>query len=155
MIDPESDAFNNGFRVKPNQQEVAVILVLRVEYEKSLREGQVDEKGCVLLPLEGLAIAHKNLLRRSLPDNLGERKAIFKRLRQLRLIHFNAEADLESAESWISIQPGITSFVSSEVLDSLYPQAASATNSTTTSSNTASNTSNTIINNDEEATDVL
>ncbi|WP_019529657.1 DUF4194 domain-containing protein [Dasania marina] len=149
MIDPDSDAFNNGFRVKPNQQEVAVILVLRVEYEKSLREGQVDEKGCVLLPLEGLAIAHKNLLRRSLPDNLGERKAIFKRLRQLRLIHFNAEADLESAESWISIQPSITSFVSSEVLDSLYPQTATDANSS--SSNTTNNTSNS----NEEATDVL
>ncbi|MCR8923433.1 DUF4194 domain-containing protein [Dasania sp. GY-MA-18] len=142
MIDSESEAFNQGFRVKPNQQEVAVILVLRVEYEKCLREGQVDEKGCVLLPLEGLAIAHKNLLRRSLPDNLGERKAIFKRLRQLRLINFNAESDLETAESWISIQPSITSFVSSEVLDSLYPQSPTPSRATTT-------------NPSEEATDVL
>jgi Domain of unknown function (DUF4194) len=121
MPDDEHSPFNSGFRIKPTQQEVAVILTLRVEYEKSLREGQVDDKGCVMLPLEGLAIALKNLLKRSLPENLGERKNTFKRLRQLRLIQFNSEVDLDSPESWISIQPSITSFVSDEVLAQLYP----------------------------------
>ncbi len=121
MIDIDPGAFNNGFRVKPGQQDIATILVLRIEYEKSLREGQVNEKGCVLLPLEGLAISFKNLLKRSLPDSHGERKHIFKRLRQLRLINFNADSDLDSADSWISIQPSITSFVSDDVLGTLYP----------------------------------
>lgn len=121
MVDDEHSAFNSGFRSKPSQQEVAVILVLRVEYEKALREGQVDEKGCVMLPLEGLAIAMKNLLKRSLPENAGERRLIFKRLRQLRLIHFNSDFDVDSSECWISIQPSITSFVSDEVLAQLYP----------------------------------
>ncbi len=121
MIDIEDGAFSGGFRVRPTQQEVATVLVLRVEYEKSLREGQVNEQGSVLLPLEGLAISFKNLLRRSLPDNMGERKAIFKRLRQLRLIDFNVEVDLDSPESWISIRPAITSFVSDDVLSALYP----------------------------------
>ena len=124
MIDIDEGAFNAGFRVRPTQQEVAAILVLRVEYEKSLREGKVNEKGCVLIPLEGLAISFQNLLRRSLPDSMGERKNIFKRLRQLRLIDFNAEAELDSAESWISIQPSITSFVSDDVLSTLYPPQA-------------------------------
>jgi hypothetical protein len=121
LPDDEHNAFNSGFRAKPSQQEVAVILTLRVEYEKSLREGQVDDKGCVLLPVEGLAIAMKNLLKRSLPEVLGERKSIFKRLRQLRLIQFNSELEFESADSWISIQPSITSFVGDEVLSQLYP----------------------------------
>lgn len=113
--------FNGGFRDKPSQQEVAVILVLRVEYEKGLREGQVDEKGCVMVSLESLAIALKNLIKRPLPENQGERRAIFKHLRQLRLIKFNSELDLDSEESWLSIQPSITSFVSDEVLRHLYP----------------------------------
>ena len=52
---------------------------------------------------------------------MGERKTIFRRLRQLRLIDFNAEVDLDSPESWISIQPSITSFVSDDVLTALYP----------------------------------
>ncbi|CAA0100119.1 Uncharacterised protein [BD1-7 clade bacterium] len=121
MPDQDNGAFNSGFRTRPNQQEVAVILALRVEYEKALREGQVDEKGQVMLPVEGLAIAMKNLLKRSLPDNQGERKTLFKRLRQLRLVHFNAEMDLDSAESWLSIQPAITSYVNDDVLTQLYP----------------------------------
>ena len=121
MIDIDSTAFNGGFRVKPSQQDIAVVLVLRIEYEKSLREGQIDEKGCVLIPLESLAISHKNLLKRPLPDSHAERLAIFKRLRQLRLIDFNIDDDLNLNDSWISIQPSITSFVSDEVLTALYP----------------------------------
>jgi hypothetical protein len=113
--------FNSGFRTRPSQQEVGVIIVLRVEYEKALREGQVDEHGCVMLPLESLAIALKNLLRRALPDNQGERKVLFKHLRQLRLINFNSDSDLDLEDSWLSIQPAITSFVSDTVLDQLYP----------------------------------
>lgn len=121
MIDIDSAAFNGGFRVKPGQQDIAAILVLRVEYEKSLREGQVDEKGCVLIPIESLAISHKNLLKRPLPDSHSERIAIFKRLRQLRLIDFNIDDDLHLNDSWISIHPSITSFVSDEVLSTLSP----------------------------------
>lgn len=121
VADDEHNPFNGGFRVKPTQQEVAVILVLRVEYEKSLREGQVDDKGCVLLPLEGLTISLTNLLKRALPDSLHERKNLFKRLRQLRLIDFNSETEMESSDCWISIQPSITSFVNDDVLSELYP----------------------------------
>jgi hypothetical protein len=113
--------FSNGFRVKPSQQDIAVILVLRVEYEKALREGDVDEKGSVLLSLEGLTIALNNLLKRSLPESQSDRNAIFKRLRQLRLIKFNSESDLDSEDSWFSIQPAVMSFVSENVLSQLYP----------------------------------
>jgi hypothetical protein len=121
LADDEHSAFNSGFRVRPSQQEVAVILTLRVEYEKSLREGQIDDNGCALLSVEGLAIAMKNLLKRSLPESQGERKTTFRHLRQLRLIQYNSEADLDSADSWISIQPAISSFVSDDVLSELYP----------------------------------
>ena len=121
MADIDNTPFNGGFRVKPNQQEIAAILVLRVEYEKSLREGQVDEKGCVLIAMESVAISHKNLLKRPLPEVQGERIAIFKKLRQLRLIDFNLDDDISNNDSWVSIQPSITSFVGDEVLRALYP----------------------------------
>jgi len=121
MVDEETSPFNSGFRSRPSQQEIAVILVLRAEYEKALREGLVDENGCVLLSLEGLAIAINNLLKRSLPENQGERKNLLRRLRQLRLIQYINEDDLDNEESWVSIQPAITSFVSDEVLNSLIP----------------------------------
>ncbi|MDO3386545.1 DUF4194 domain-containing protein [Gilvimarinus sp. SDUM040013] len=123
--DDDSSPFNHGFRVRPSQHEVAVILVLRAEYQKSLREGQVDEKGRAMLSLEGLAIAMNNLLKRQLPEGLVERKQIFRRLKQLRLIQYQLEDDLDSDESWISIQPSITSFVGEEVLQALVEGGAS------------------------------
>lgn len=126
--DDENAAFSGGFRVRPSQQEVALILVLRVEYEKSLREGQVDEKGSVLLSMEALVIALNNLLKRSLPENLSERKTIFKHLRQLRLIKMKSDIDIESDDAWLSIQPAITSFVSDDVLSALYPADNSSVN---------------------------
>lgn len=119
MADDDNAPFNSGFRTKPTQTEVAVILVLRAEYQKSLREGQVDEKGCAMLSLEGLSIAMNNLLKRNLPEGQVERRTLFRRLRQLRLIQFNLEDDLDSDESWLRIQPSITSFVSDEVLSGL------------------------------------
>lgn len=116
--------FQNGFRTKPAPATIAVMLVLRVEYEKALREGKVDEMGQVTLPLEELLITMKNLLRQSLPDSQSERHIIFRQLRQLRLIKYTNEADLSienSQESWIRIEPGITSFITQAMLDQLSP----------------------------------
>lgn len=119
-VDDEADTpFNGGLRARLSQHDVALLLTLRAEYDKSLREGQVDENGCVNLSLEALALALKNLLARSLPDSLLERKNVFKRLRQLRVIRFGAEADLLSADSWIKIRPMIVNLVSNELVDSL------------------------------------
>lgn len=117
----EHSPFNSGFRTKPGQQEVAAILVLRVEYEKSLREGQVDDKGCVMLSLEGFSLGLKNLLKKSLPENLLDRRQIFRRLKQLRLIDISTEMEVDSPDTWISIQPAITRFVNDDVLAQLYP----------------------------------
>ena len=119
LMDDENTPFNGGFRQRPTQQEVAVILVLRVEYEKALREGQVDDKGQVFISIEALAIALNNLVKRNLPEGKQERKTLFARLRQLRLIQFNLEDELDSDESWLCIQPTIMSFVSQAVLDTL------------------------------------
>ncbi|WP_370980256.1 DUF4194 domain-containing protein [Agaribacterium sp. ZY112] len=122
LIDDIHRPFNGGMRYRPNQQEVACILVLRVEYEKAVREGKVDDKGCVLLAFEALSMSMTNLLKRSLPENISERKNLFTRLRQLRLIHFSSDDMLEGDEEyWLSIQPSIVNFVSSDALTNLYP----------------------------------
>ena len=122
LPDDDNSAFNQGMRYRPTQQEVALILVLRVEYEKSLREGLINDAGCVLVSFENIAFAMKNLLKRSLPEQSAERSLLFKRLRQLRLIQFNSDDDLNLDEGWMNIQPSITSFVTDEVLQSLQPQ---------------------------------
>lgn len=116
MEDESDESFNTGLRSRLNQHEIALILVLRAEYDKALREGSIDEQGCATLSLEAIALAMKSLLRRSLPENIGERRQTFKRLRQLRLINFFAEADIDSGESWIKIRPLIINLVSNEWL---------------------------------------
>ncbi len=123
----QDSPFQSGFRTKPSPAAIAVILVLRVEYEKALREGKVDELGHVLLPLEELVITMKNLLKQSLPESQTERQAIFRQLRQLRLIKYTNESELSienGQDSWLRVEPSITSFVSQEMLDQLYPNAA-------------------------------
>lgn len=119
LEDESDEPFNGGMRTRLGQGEVALILVLRAEYDKALREGAIDEQGCVTLSLEAVALAMKNLLRRSLPESLVERRQLFRRLRQLRLVHFTQEADLEQADTWIRVRPLIVNLVSNEWLASV------------------------------------
>lgn len=119
MDDESDEPFNAGLRSRLNQHEVALVLVLRAEYDKALREGSIDEQGCATLSLEAIAMAMKSLLRRSLPENMGERRQTFKRLRQLRLINFFAESDIDSSESWIKIRPLIINLVNNEWLEKI------------------------------------
>lgn len=123
-LEDETDTpFNGGLRARLLQHEVAVILTLRTEYDKSLREGKVDETGCVNLSIEALALSLKNLLMRSLPDNQIERRQLFKRLRQLRVIRYGADADLLSGDSWIKIRPLVVHLVSNDLLEQLRSSA--------------------------------
>lgn len=133
----ENDApFNSGLRTNLTQPEVATVLVLRAEYDKALREGQVDDQGCVTLSLEALSIAMRNLLKRSLPEKKTERAQLFRRLRQLRLIQFSADADMDNQDAWLRIRPTITSFVNEAVLNQINapePEAETDTDNTAAS----------------------
>jgi hypothetical protein len=112
-------AFAGSLRARLNQQEVALLLVLRVQYDKALREGKLDEQGFVAESFESLGIAMKNLLGRPLPDKVTERRRLFQRLKQLRLIDFRQEEDIDSGESWLRIHPMIVDFVGEEALAAL------------------------------------
>lgn len=118
LVDEESP-FGSALRSRLNQQEVALVLVLRAQYDKALREGMVDEHGGVMLSLEAVAIAMQNLLKRTLPDNLTERKALFRRLKQLRLIQINNEDGQGGEDTWFLVRPMIMSYVSDAVLTDL------------------------------------
>lgn len=122
------DGFNSGLRNRLSQQEVALILVLRAEYDKSLRDGQIDEHGQATLPLEAINLASKNLLGRPLPEGRTEREALFRRLRQLRLIRSAGDGNLEDSESWLIIRPDITSLVTDTVLAQLLGDGAEQNN---------------------------
>lgn len=121
MVDENDPPFKTGMRTRLSKSEVELVLILRSQYEKSLREGQVDENGCATLSLEALNIAMKNLLKKSLPSNITQRKDLFRSLKQLRLIQYRKEEDIESGEAWIRVRPMIVSYVSDQVLDALQP----------------------------------
>lgn len=119
MDDTEQNAFGGGLRARLRQDEVALLLVLRLQYDKALREGQLDDAGYVSESMESLGIAMKNLLGRSLPDKVTERRRIFNRLQQLRLIRFHQDDDIDTAEAWLRIHPMIVSFVTDDAINAL------------------------------------
>lgn len=123
MEEAQEGAYTGSLRTRLNQQETALVLVLRAQYDKALHEGQVDEYGFVTESLEALSIAMKNLLGRTLPDKVTERKRLFQRLRQLRLIQYRQDEDIDSGEAWIKIHPMIVSFVSDQVLEALQSES--------------------------------
>lgn len=118
LADSEAST-QSGLRERLSQQEVALILVLRAEYDKALREGQIDADGQVTLPMEAISLACRNLLNRPLPESRSERGALLRRMRQLRLIRSAGDVAPEDAEGWLIIRPGITSLVTDEVLAQL------------------------------------
>ena len=58
----------------------------------------------------------KNLLGRSLPEQQLERRALFRQLRQLRLIRMASDADLQQGDSWLLIRPMILTLVNEDAL---------------------------------------
>lgn len=116
MEEASDNAFSGSLRARLTQNEVALILVLRSQYDKALREGKVDEHGYVAESMESISIALKNLLGRTLPEKMTERRRLFQRLRQLRLVQYNQDEALESGEGWLRIHPMIVSFVDDEAL---------------------------------------
>ena len=121
-VTPEHDAdnsLNTNLRQRLSANEVALILVLRLQYDKALREGKVDDYGFVVEPLEAISIAIKNLLGRNLPEKINERRKLFQRLRRLRLIEYRQEIEFDNSDAWIKIHPMIVSFVSDNALQQL------------------------------------
>jgi hypothetical protein len=117
MEQAEDEAFNGSLRSRLAQNEVAVILVLRAQYDKALREAKIDENGFATESLESIGLAMKNWLNRTLPEKPTERSRIFQRLRKLRLIEYRSDEELEASEAWLKIHPMIVDFVSTDAIE--------------------------------------
>jgi hypothetical protein len=117
MEQAEDEAFGGSLRARLTQNEVAVILVLRAQYDKAVREAKIDENGFATESMEAIALAMKNWLNRGLPEKTTERRRIFQRLRQLRLIDYHSDEELEASEAWLRIHPMIIDFVSTDAID--------------------------------------
>lgn len=117
MEQAAEEAFGGSLRARLTQNEVSVILVLRAQYDKAVREAKIDENGFATESMEAIALAMKNWLNRSLPEKTSERRRIFQRLRQLRLIDYHNDEELEAGEAWLRIHPMIIDFVSTDAID--------------------------------------
>jgi hypothetical protein len=117
MDQAEEQAFNGSLRARLSQNEVALILVLRAQYDKAVREAKIDENGFATEPMEAISLAMKNWLNRGLPEKSTERRRVFQRLRQLRLIDYRSDEDLEESEAWLRIHPMIVDFVSVDAVE--------------------------------------
>lgn len=124
MDSAEDGAFGGSLRSRLTQSEVAVVLVLRAQYDKAVREGKIDERGYAAESLEALGLALKRWLNRGLPERLSERREVFKRLRKLRLIDYRDDDDLDQAEAWIRIHPMIVDFVGTDAIQALLPSSS-------------------------------
>jgi hypothetical protein len=126
MDQAREQAFGGSLRARLSQNEIALILVLRAQYDKAVREGKIDTSGFATEPLEAIGLALKNWLNRSLPEKTTERRRLFQRLQQLRLIEFRAEDDLDQAEAWLRIHPMIVDFVSTDAVEAVLASGTGA-----------------------------
>ncbi len=117
-VESEFSARSSAFRQTLSQEEIDVLLVLRVQYENGLRSGELNEHGDVIQTYEGFSLALYNILGRRLAITVTERKHLFRRLRQLRTVSLNLD-DLDDLSGWFTIRPVICSYVSEQVLDEL------------------------------------
>lgn len=102
---------NTGLRAKLSQDDVAAAITVCFLYDKARQDGRLDDDGEVAESLETFHTAMQTTLNRSLPDGAVERKSIFHRLKQMKLIGYDREADMNDPETVIVLRPMVTSLV--------------------------------------------
>lgn len=112
----EADPDYASLRLRLNQHEAATALILRFLYDKALIEGRMDDDGRTSVVLEEIHTALKTTLDRSLPVGSLERRSVLRRMKQLKLIDFRSDDDLDQPDTFIVIRPLITSFVHADLI---------------------------------------
>jgi Domain of unknown function (DUF4194) len=96
--------------------EAGLMITLRLLYEEKIREGEIDEKGCVFVPLETVFTRYLSITKKEMPAAEAERRSLFNTLKQLRLVEYT---DLTGAEQWIGIREIIMHFTLSGIVEAV------------------------------------
>lgn len=96
--------------------EAGLMITLRLLYEEKIREGEIDEKGCVFVPLETVFTRYLSITKKEMPTAESERRSLFNTLKQLRLVEY---ADLIGVEQWIGIREIIMHFTLNGITEAL------------------------------------
>jgi len=96
--------------------EAGLLIPLRLLYEEKILEGEIDEQGCVFVPLETVFTRYSSITKKEMPAAEAERRSLFQTLKQLRLV---AYSDLTGPDQWIGIREIIMHFTLNGVVDAL------------------------------------
>jgi hypothetical protein len=96
--------------------EAGLMITLRLLYDEKIREGEIDDKGCVFVPLETVFTRYLSITKKEMPTAETERRSLFNTLKQLRLVEYT---DLTGVEPWIGIREIIMHFTMSGVVEVL------------------------------------
>jgi hypothetical protein len=96
--------------------EAGLMITLRLLYEEKIREGEIDEQGCVFVPLETVFTRYLSITQKEMPTAEAERRSLFNALKQLRIV---AYSDLAGAEQWIGIREIIMHFTLNGIVEAL------------------------------------
>lgn len=96
--------------------EAGLMVTLRLLYEEKIREGDIDEKGCVYVPLETVFTRYLSITKKEMPTAEADRRSLFNTLKQLRLVDYT---DLSGIDKWIGIREIIMHFTMSGIGEAL------------------------------------
>ena len=101
----DGDPAQTALQRRIHADEAGLMITLRLLYEEKIREGEIDEQGCVYVPLE--TVFTLSITKKEMPAAESERRSLFNTLKQLRLVKYS---DLAGAEQWIGIREIIMHF---------------------------------------------
>ena len=110
------DAGQMALQRRIHGDEAGLMITLRLLYEEKIREGEIDEKGCVFVPLETVFTRYLSITKKEMPAAEAERRSLFNSLKQLRLVEYS---DLTGAEQWIGIREIIMHFTLNGIVAAL------------------------------------
>lgn len=110
------DPGQSALQRRIHADEAGLMITLRLLYEEKIREGEIDEQGCVYVPLETVFTRYLSITKKEMPAAESERRSLFNTLKQLRLV---AYSDLEGAEQWIGIREIIMHFTFNGIVEAL------------------------------------
>jgi len=117
MVEDDVDVVAS-LRARLSADFVAAALALRFLYQQGLVEGgsRLSDAGEILIRFDELATTLQTQIKRSLPDNLGDRERLLKDLKRHRLIQYNALFSMHDEDALIAIRPTILGIISEDVL---------------------------------------
>jgi hypothetical protein len=110
------DAGQTALQRRIHADEAGLMITLRLLYEEKIREGDIDEQGCVFVPLETVFTRYLSITKKEMPAAEAERRSLFNALKQLRIITYS---DLAGAEQWIGIREIIMHFTLNGIVEAL------------------------------------